>query len=43
MGYDGISKSKTEKKSIMVWLIFLNPPSDSRMHIENRELVNKVN
>ena len=41
--HDGISKSKTEKKSIMVWSIFLNPPSDSRMHIENRELVNKVN
>ena len=40
--HDGISKSKTEKKSIMVWSIFLNPPSDSRMHTENRELVNKV-
>ena len=40
--HDGVSNSKTEKKSIMVWSIFLNPPSDSRMHTENRELVNKA-
>ena len=40
--HNGISKSKTEKNRSWCGQFFLNPPSDSRMHIENRELVNKV-